>query len=88
MRLGFAQYQDTNNPRWLPAERRLRLAWSVSGQMVSGSLPVSTHWEPCLMFGVETINNLEEENFSNISILFGLGQYVWFDELTVSCRVP
>lgn len=56
--------------------------------MVSGSLPVSTHWEPCLMFGVETINNLEEENFSNISILFGLGQYVWFDELTVSCRVP
>lgn len=39
------------------------------------------------MFGTGTINDLEEENFSNISVLFGLGQYVWLDELTVSCRV-
>jgi ATP-dependent DNA helicase 2 subunit 2 len=47
--------------------------------MVSGRLPVSTHWDPCLIFGTETINDLEEENFSNISILFGLGQYVWLN---------
>lgn len=36
------------------------------------------------MFGTGTINDLEEENFSNISVLFGLGQYVWLDELTLS----
>lgn len=53
--------------------------------MVSDSPQVSTHWEPCLTFGTGTINDLEEENFSNISVLFGLGQYVWPDELTVSC---
>ena len=47
--------------------------------MVSSRLPVSTYWDPCLMLGAGTINDLEEESFSNISILFGLGQYVWLN---------
>ena len=58
------------------------------GLRTDGKWYTSQHPLGALSHGrAETINDLEEENFSNISVLFGLGQYVLLDELTISCRV-